>query len=70
MKLKTFNDPVWGAIDLDIKLVRFIDTPQFQRLHHIRQLGLASSGRPYPGASHNRFEHSIGGRVVETNQRS
>ena len=58
MKLKTFNDPIWGAIDLDLKLVQFIDTPQFQRLHFIKQLGLACA--VYPGASHSRFEHSIG----------
>ena len=58
MKLKTFNDPVWGAVDLDVKLVKFIDTPQFQRLHHIKQLGLCCA--VYPGASHTRFEHSIG----------
>lgn len=35
-----------------------VDTPAFQRLAHITQLGLAS--RVYPGATHTRFEHALG----------
>ncbi|KAM6924387.1 deoxynucleoside triphosphate triphosphohydrolase SAMHD1-like [Xenentodon cancila] len=55
---KVFNDPIHGHIELHPLLVKIIDTPQFQRLRHIKQLGGAYF--VFPGASHNRFEHSIG----------
>ncbi|XP_041859229.1 deoxynucleoside triphosphate triphosphohydrolase SAMHD1-like isoform X2 [Melanotaenia boesemani] len=55
---KIFNDSIHGHIVLRPLLVRIIDTPQFQRLRNIKQLGGAYF--VYPGASHNRFEHSIG----------
>ena len=38
---KIFNDPVYGCIELDPILVQVIDTPQFQRLRHLKQLGSA-----------------------------
>lgn len=56
--MKVFNDPIHGHIELHPLLVQFIDTPQFQRLRHIKQLGGAYL--VFPGASHNRFEHSVG----------
>ncbi|XP_067298511.1 uncharacterized protein [Pseudorasbora parva] len=55
---KIFNDPIYGQIELDPLLVKIIDTPQFQRLRHIKQLGGAYL--VYPGATHTRFEHSLG----------
>ncbi|XP_032362898.1 deoxynucleoside triphosphate triphosphohydrolase SAMHD1 [Etheostoma spectabile] len=65
---KVFNDPIHGTVKLDPLLIKIIDTPQFQRLRNIKQLGGAYF--VYPGASHNRFEHSIGvahlaGQLVE-----
>jgi hypothetical protein len=55
---KSIQDPVHGSISLKDWIVELIDTPQFQRLRRIKQLGFASL--VYPGANHTRFEHSIG----------
>ncbi|KAL1281510.1 hypothetical protein QQF64_000313, partial [Cirrhinus molitorella] len=55
---KIFNDPIYGQFELPDLLVKIIDTPQFQRLRHIKQLGGAYL--VYPGATHTRFEHSLG----------
>ncbi|XP_053281037.1 deoxynucleoside triphosphate triphosphohydrolase SAMHD1 isoform X1 [Pleuronectes platessa] len=55
---KVFNDPIHGHVVLHPLLIRIIDTPQFQRLRNIKQLGGVYF--VFPGASHNRFEHSIG----------
>ncbi|XP_073697745.1 deoxynucleoside triphosphate triphosphohydrolase SAMHD1-like isoform X2 [Garra rufa] len=55
---KVFNDPIHGHIELHPLLVKIIDTPQFQRLRHIKQLG--GTHLVYPGATHTRFEHSLG----------
>ena len=56
--LQVVNDSVHGHIELHPLMVQIIDTPQFQRLRHIKQLG--GQYFVYPGASHNRFEHSLG----------
>jgi HD superfamily phosphohydrolase len=56
--MKVFNDPIHGHIQLSDVDISIIDTPQFQRLRELRQLGV--SYLVFPGASHNRFEHSIG----------
>ncbi|XP_023580596.1 deoxynucleoside triphosphate triphosphohydrolase SAMHD1 isoform X2 [Trichechus manatus latirostris] len=56
--VKVINDPIHGHIELHPLLIRIIDTPQFQRLRYIKQLG--GSYYVFPGASHNRFEHSLG----------
>ncbi len=40
------------------RVLRLLETPPFRRLQHISQLGLVS--QVYPGATHTRFEHSLG----------
>ncbi|KAI3357660.1 hypothetical protein L3Q82_016068 [Scortum barcoo] len=65
---KVFNDPIHGHVELHPLLIKIIDTPQFQRLRNLKQLG--GTYFVFPGASHNRFEHSIGvgylaGRLVQ-----
>jgi len=55
---KTIRDPLWNTIRLDATAVRIVDTPEFQRLRYIRQLGLAHL--VYPGATHTRFDHAVG----------
>ncbi|XP_046842768.1 deoxynucleoside triphosphate triphosphohydrolase SAMHD1-like [Xenia sp. Carnegie-2017] len=68
---KIFNDPIHGFIKLDLLLVKIINTPQFQRLKDIKQLGICDF--VYPGATHTRFEHSLGtsylcGKLIDTLQ--
>ncbi|KAF9116378.1 SAM domain and HD [Mortierella sp. AM989] len=55
---KYINDPIHGHVLLDNDCLSCIDTPQFQRLRDLKQLG--SAYYVFPGATHNRFEHSIG----------
>ena len=55
---KLINDPIHGAYRLDPSYALIFDTRQFQRLRNLRQLGTAY--HVFPGASHNRFEHSLG----------
>jgi uncharacterized protein len=61
---RTYHDPLHGAIALDRRdpaealLVQLIDTPAFQRLRRIRQLGPASL--TFHGAESSRFTHSLG----------
>ncbi len=52
------RDAIWGDIALGPRELALIDTPQFQRLRRVRQLGLTDL--VFPGARHTRFEHSIG----------
>jgi hypothetical protein len=52
------RDPLWHNIRLEPAAVAVVDTPAFQRLRYVRQLGHAFL--VYPGATHSRFEHALG----------
>lgn len=57
-RAKEFNDPVWGTIVASPAEMAIIDSPLFQRLQDIRQLGTVH--HVYRSANHTRFEHSMG----------
>ncbi|MDC7221333.1 MAG: HD domain-containing protein [Spirochaetales bacterium] len=52
------RDPVWGNIYLSPLMRRLIQTKDFAKLGRIRQLGPAV--HVYPGATHTRYNHSLG----------
>ena len=56
------KDPVHGTMQFtsmeDAWVKPFIDSPNFQRLRHIKQLGLGDL--IFPGAMHSRFNHCLG----------
>jgi len=56
--VRKINDPIFGLIELNQVESQIIDTPLFQRLRYIKQLGLAHF--VYPNALHSRFTHSLG----------
>lgn len=52
------RDPLWGHIHLSDGLAALTDSPEFQQLSRIRQLG--PTHLIYPGATHTRLAHSLG----------
>ena len=66
--LHEIRDPIHVFIKLETPERRILDSRPFQRLRHIHQL--AMTYLIYPGATHRRFEHSLGvmelaGRVFD-----
>ena len=55
---KVVTDPIHGDIFLTRLEQLFVDTPSFERLRRIKQLG--NTHLVYPGATHTRFAHSLG----------
>ncbi|NMO97730.1 HD domain-containing protein [Paenibacillus lemnae] len=56
---KVFKDPVHNYVHVQDDLIwRLINTPEFQRLRRVRQLG--TSYLTFHGAEHSRFSHSLG----------
>jgi HD superfamily phosphohydrolase len=55
---KQIYDPVHGFITATPLMQKIMDTPEFQRLRDLKQLGAVHY--VYPSATHTRFEHSLG----------
>src|SRR5689334_12861241 len=73
MSRKLIRDAVHGDIQMTALEVELMDTPEFQRLRGIKQLGTAYL--VFPSAMHTRFEHSLGTswmakRLVESIRRT
>lgn len=60
--VKIITDPVHGDVRLSDLERRIVDSPPFQRLRRVKQLG--STHLVYPGATHTRFSHSLGAVVA------
>ena len=56
--IKQIYDPIHGFVNITHLMKKIIDTPEFQRLRYLKQLGAVQF--VYPSATHTRFEHSIG----------
>ncbi|MCB0362962.1 MAG: HD domain-containing protein [Bdellovibrionales bacterium] len=62
------RDPIHGSLVFESGEVAVIDSPAYQRLRKIKQLGFMEFS--FPGATHNRYLHSLGvchlaGRVFD-----
>jgi len=55
---KTIRDSIHGNIKIGGIFLDLLSAPEIQRLHNVRQLGLAQL--VFPGAHHTRLEHSLG----------
>lgn len=63
--LKRIYDPIYGIIKIENKTESdIIDSPIFQRLRDIKQLGMGNY--VYPTATHSRFSHSLGVMYLAT----
>jgi HD superfamily phosphohydrolase len=56
------HDPVHNRVWLTAQELEVVDTPAFQRLRRVSQLGLADF--VFPGATRTRFSHSLGALYV------
>lgn len=52
------QDQIYGPLEIPSYCWPIIDTPEFQRLRYVSQLGPVQY--VFPGANHTRFEHSLG----------
>lgn len=66
---KQIHDTIHGFMKISNLACKIIDTPQFQRLRYLHQLGTCHY--VFPNATHTRFEHSLGtyhlaGRLLDS----
>ena len=52
------RDQIHGEIEFSDAEMKLINSRSFERLRYIKQLGFVET--VYPGASHNRYQHSLG----------
>lgn len=52
------RDQIHGDVEFSDAEIKLINSKSFDRLRHIKQLGFVESD--FPGASHTRFQHSLG----------
>lgn len=57
-KIYKVRDPIYGFVKLDAQEMDIVNSEYYQRLRRIKQLSLTDM--VYPGATHTRFEHSLG----------
>lgn len=62
--VKYIRDSIYGNIEIKGVILELMELPELQRLHSIKQLGLANL--VFPGANHTRLEHSLGASHVAT----
>ncbi|MDR0198895.1 MAG: HD domain-containing protein [Methanomassiliicoccaceae archaeon] len=55
---KVIHDPLHGSIAVDGVFLKLLSRHEVQRLHSVKQLGMANT--VFPGANHTRLEHSLG----------
>lgn len=58
------RDPIHGAIEITPDERALVDSPQYQRLRNVKQLGFADLA--FPGATHTRYAHGLGAMAVAT----
>jgi len=57
-EILTKTDQIYGNVLMESICNEIIDTPEFQRLRELQQLGVAS--RIFDSANHTRYQHSLG----------
>ncbi|HEY5675633.1 MAG TPA: HD domain-containing protein [Myxococcales bacterium] len=58
------RDPIHGAIAITADERALVDSPQYQRLRNVKQLGFADLA--FPGATHTRYAHGLGAMSMAT----